>query len=144
MPVTDSGTLSPAAGAVHQVADRYDAIYSCMVDRGLPITIENGGYSYDNTVLDQGTIDATFDTCESELMSSGEIGADPLDDPAYLSAVFDDLLVQAECLVSHGYPVDEPPSREAWIDSKGAVWSPFDAVADGTVETLAEAESACL
>ena len=77
-------------------------------------------------------------------MRAGVINANPADDPGYLESIFAELLVQADCLKDHGYPVEDAPSQQAWVESRGAVWNPFDAVyASGNSDEIAAAESAC-
>ncbi|PMC75024.1 hypothetical protein [Brachybacterium sp. UMB0905] len=112
---------------------------------GLPIEVtSDGGFQYDNTVVTEEEFDRVYELCEKELMKAGAIGPPPAADPEYLSAVYDELVEQAQCLTDEGYTVEEPPSRETWIESKGAAWDPWGSVAENDgVEALEEAQATC-
>ncbi len=36
-----------------------------------------------------------------------------------------------ECMIAEGYPVDDPPSLEAYVESGGEIWHPYDALMQG-------------
>jgi len=47
------------------------------------------------------------------------------------------LLYVRECMLAEGYPVDDPPSPEVWVESGGAIWHPYTGVMLGTQEPVA-------
>ena len=52
------------------------------------------------------------------------------------------LLYVRECMIAEGYPVDDPPSLETFVESGGSAWHPYNAfMASGRAsefETLRE------
>ncbi len=51
-----------------------------------------------------------------------------------------------ECMIMEGYPVSQPPSLEAYIESLGAIWHPYDAFVEsgqGGVFGFSELQETC-
>ena len=51
-----------------------------------------------------------------------------------------------ECMIMEGYPVSQPPSLEAYIESLGAIWHPYDAFVEsgqGGVFGLSKLQETC-
>lgn len=53
---------------------------------------------------------------------------DPVATPELASAFYDFLIEVADCLGRVGLEVPEPPSRAAFVESRGAVWHPYEAI----------------
>ncbi len=47
------------------------------------------------------------------------------------------LLYVRECMLAEGYPVDDPPSPEVFVETYGAIWHPYTGVMLGTQEPIA-------
>lgn len=125
---------------------RWEAIGSCLQDRGLEVTVTaDGGFEYQTAVVSNELFDRSFAECESELEGAGVIGPPPAGDPEYLRGVYDEIILpQYECLRDADFPVTEPPSQAAWVESRGAVWDPFEAVLDtNDGEQIQAAQAQC-
>ncbi len=49
-----------------------------------------------------------------------------------------------ECMIAEGYPVDDPPSLEVFVESGGAAWHPYNAfMASGRAAELDRLEQTC-
>jgi hypothetical protein len=51
-----------------------------------------------------------------------------------------------ECMIQEGYPVSQPPSLDAFIESLGAIWHPYDAFVEsggGGVFGFSKLEETC-
>lgn len=71
--------------------------------------------------------------------------------PEVASGYYDKMLALADCLRGLGYPVPDPPSREAFVEelvaTGGSSWFPYEAVQDaafaGDADAFREADAAC-
>ncbi len=48
-----------------------------------------------------------------------------------------------ECMIAEGYPVDDPPSMEVFVESGGSVWHPYDAVMRSSPSSFSRLEETC-
>lgn len=67
----------------------------------------------------------------------------PVIDEAYYERFFDFLLDLKECLEGEGWTVPDPPSKEVWVESEGAVWHPYERMGALSGERLAALEAVC-
>lgn len=124
----ESATGAAPAGSRRAV----DLVAECMRDQGLEVTVLGSidgqvGIVRDNRVVSDAQFDTAYERCNGELLDTGLI-APPIMDRAALGEQYDRLVEAAECLTALGYDVAPPSSREAYIDSRGAAWSPFDSI----------------
>ena len=136
------------ADGTQSLSERTEVIAGCLRDEGLAVevTYEAGtaGFTYDNRIVSNELFDEKFAVCQQQLEAEGAIGPPPSGDPAYLASVYRKLVDAARCLEEAGYEIPPPASEDAWVESRGAAWNPFDEIAraDG-LDSAAEAQELC-
>src|SRR5690606_7917850 len=106
-----------------------EALAACVRDKGWDAEPQRDGsviYSFPEEQRDQFTADR--DACNEEL-GANEPPPPMNEDDA--EAMFDALLETAECVRGLGYPVDEPPSRQAAVEALmqpiiNLGWDPYE------------------
>lgn len=130
--VRDS-TLPPAPPEITKRFDgtpmeHFQARIACVRAAGFPVVVQESGsgptYYVDVPPEQQAAANAANIACLVEL---GEPGSGlPLTEDQ-LSILYDFALETRDCLLGLGYPVDEPSSREEFIETynSGTAWSPY-------------------
>lgn len=125
----------PAAGEFATEMQR------CMAEAGFEVEImEDGGISSRAAPEQIEVRDAAMTRCADDRGFSGT--PSPLTDEQ-LEALYDRYLDLNRCMVDAGYPTEDPPSRQAFVDGGGQGWHPYDAVPIGNVADFAALESDC-
>jgi len=88
--------------------------------------------------VDQGRLEALLEACEHEAIEVGVLEPEPTDPEAFYRELYAFYLTVKECLEGEGYQVPEPPSLEAFVESAGSVWYPYDLVPVSRQEKLKE------
>lgn len=69
----------------------------------------------------------TSDRCYQMPIQEGWVVPSPFGGEGDFGLMYDLWLGTQACLIEHGYPTVEPPSREAFVDSGGTAWHPYAA-----------------
>lgn len=124
------------ANAAQDGLDRYERrsqfLQTCLQDSGFAVQIiEQRG---DLTVLQSETggqdeaFRQAFVTCEAEAERLGLLlpRREPTEDE--LRELYRLYMWTHQCLIEHDFETTPPPSEEAWIESGGRLWHPYDAL----------------
>ena len=67
------------------------------------------------------------DRCEAIAHREGWVIPNPFDGSAEANALLYDVYVDIhDCMVEHGYPTTDPPSRDAFVEEGEALWTPWE------------------
>jgi len=136
--VFDAGfALSPLEEASHIVA--------CLQEKGLDVTQEGTGITFDNTVVNEAEFEAGVDMCLSSLRSAGYLL--PGDNPANIEIAYQQYEVLAECYRSAGIEISAAPDLNEFIaqrTGRSYGWSPqSEAIREVGIDATTEADRAC-
>ncbi len=112
-------------------------IVECLRRFGVAAEVAEGGVEVFGAV-DQGRLEALLEACEHEAIEVGVLEPEPTDPEAFYRELYAFYLTVKECLEGEGYQVPEPPSLEAFVESAGSVWYPYDLVPVSRQEKLKE------
>lgn len=119
----------------------------CLQVRGFPVeALPDGGMSAGSVAPEQQeALHLAMYECEAQYPLDPSFRAPLTDDE--IDRLFDYLTGElSDCLASHGHPVSEPPSREAFgagIRAGSLTWSPYEAVAAETYTAWMDLNEAC-
>lgn len=103
----------------------------CMQEAGYPVEASQGGVVLAGQVADPGAYNLALYVCTAQYPTDPRASL-PL--PRVRAEVQYEYLVNVAtpCVEELGFPVEEPPSLQAWLDAyygaSGVVWDPFGAV----------------
>ncbi|WP_146843324.1 hypothetical protein [Cellulomonas composti] len=134
-PTAGAYATAGATGTPSQTLLAYREVARCMRDRGWDVTAENedGGDSLTARypIGQEGPYEADRSACFAE----ADVPQETLMTAQEAGEWFDKNVAAAQCLAEHGYPVTDPPSKQAYIDAavKGTyIWSATEGVAKGS------------
>jgi hypothetical protein len=144
-PQDDESSSSSSSLGGDELDIKQERYRECLADRGFPsesVPSASGGLWRAPIAEDQA--EAFRLASEECLIESGLLTGEPIQPPSseYLSAYYDFLLELAQCVEAQGYPVRDPPSRETFIESEGAIWHPYEQVG-ASEEDFLQLEEAC-
>lgn len=100
---------------------------ACMTASGFLTYLDSdGNYTIENGGRDQEMF-AAADFCDNRMYSLLPPPTEPTEE--YFSDYYDFLVELKECVEAQGYFVEEPPSREAFIEaslSQSDIWHPYE------------------
>lgn len=127
---------SPQHAAELRLArDEYGtAMAACLNERGISTTYDGaGGLDLDSSALSQEDIDSSLDECEADLVTQGAIAPPAAPTDEYYNGLYDYYLTLTDCLEAEGFVIEEPPSREVFVESDGVSWYPYQDIGAETI-----------
>jgi hypothetical protein len=123
-------------------AEHVNYMVSCIESAGFAVEVDVSAGAI-SAAPNQGQVDRfrdVFGACEEAAFEYGLIArfADPT--PERLQLQFEAFLLTHQCLEENGFATSEPPSMDVYMDSKGAIWHPYEALSPAIIETV---ESIC-
>lgn len=112
---------------------------SCIEAAGFGVEIHDDGYMVRQGEQEDAANEAVAQ-CRQAAVDSGLIAERQPPDADDFSAWYDAYQLTYDCLKDHGYPVSTPPSRDAYIDSEGVNWHPYEQI---DPSEIAQIESQC-
>jgi hypothetical protein len=98
---------------------------ACVESAGFDATVEGDGlavrYGDQRAYYEQ-----VRETCFQAAVDSGLVAPQGPLDEEFLAAQYEAFLLTYECMVREGYPVTDPPSKDAYIESEGVSWHPYE------------------
>ena len=117
------------AAAIAQAREEYVlAMVQCLRRHGINASADPRGGIASSHNLAHTDYFALLDECEGDLVASGRIYPPAEPTPEYFAGAYEYNLTLKSCLEGLGFAVPEPPSKDDYIESQGAIWSPYDAV----------------
>lgn len=101
---------SPSPTTANEASD----VARCLLERGWEVKVEADGVTADVPPEQQERLNADMEECIEQF------GDSPPAFPQTAAAAeqqYDMLLAVAECVSGLGYPVDDPPSRQAYVEA---------------------------
>lgn len=138
-------TVAPEGEVRRAILDRQEFKLECFREHGFDGEIDDDmGILTDVPPDQQDRFFEINELCREAV--AGEFGL-TFGEPTVeeLTIAFRSYLYVRECMILEGYPVDEPPSLDVYIQSEGAVWHPYNAFMtspDGPTG-LADLEETC-
>lgn len=123
-PQQPTASRTPRSHDADIIAEYNGRMIECFKDEGMIVTKGDMGWEFGGPGTDPELAKTVIRLCAEK------IGEPPLQPPSEkeASAMYDGMLATRMCLLSHGYHVSAPPTRESWIDtyiSGGDYWSPY-------------------
>lgn len=113
----------------------------CLGEAGFQrVLVQGGSYRTDDGGRAEELAEAMND-CQQRAFDMLPPAPEPT--PEYLSRYFDFLLNLSSCIEDEGYNVAAPPSKDAFEESQGAIWHPYEAMDYLTEEEFASLERTC-
>ncbi len=124
-------TTAPAGAVRASVRDRQETKLACIRSFGFAAELDQTdlGIVADLPPEQQDEYFDVLDICRRRLFA--ELGVSEVPSREELTAHYRAYLYVRECMIAEGYPVDDPPSLEVYVESHGAAWHPYDAVMAG-------------
>ena len=124
-------TTAPSGAVRASVRDRQETKLACIRSFGFAAELDLGdlGIVVDLPPEQQDEYFEVLDICRRRLFA--ELGVSEVPSREELTAHYRAYLYVRECMIAEGYPVDDPPSLEVYVESLGAAWHPYDAVMAG-------------
>lgn len=150
-----SATVDTSEFAPASLLEQSQAIAKCAAESGVAVEVDPSG----DGVLwrapegQEDRYSQVIDECAGEVAERfGIYQGDPT--PEELERWYKAFLWVRDCMITIGYPVDEPPSLGSYIDSLGSNWHPYSAAmrsSDGNIrpgvpfteESFRELEGTC-
>ncbi len=156
--VQERPTVSTSAGSVPvsstypvpdfggEVPEEYPFVLDCMEWYGFPGEVDpvtGEGLVFDYAPEATGEFMAAITDCSNAWRRLAGLRTEPPDRDE-LATMYDRFLEVQECLVANGFPVEDPPTREVFVETESP-WHPYNALYKGGVDTevLEAAEAAC-
>lgn len=118
-------------------------VVECLTERGFHVEGESqqgvGVISAEVSDAQAEVYSEAWIACNEEAQES--LGVRPPTTPSVeqLGLWYDAFILTNQCLIEHGYPTVEPPSKDVFIDryvSSGSTWHPYDAVPEANLHTV--------
>lgn len=131
------------SGCSEEMMDLF--VTDCLAERGFVrvLEVDEAGRTLYRTDAggQEEILQQAFTEC-AELAFSVE-PPDLAADVDYYAAYFEFLLALRDCVVGEGYPVGDPPSKDAFVESLGAIWHPYEDMDNFSDSELARLEEVC-
>ena len=132
----------PVAGPAHAAALAeakavyLEAMVECLRSYGLAVSVDEDARGIEGKTPPGMTSEeylAHFGRCEEELVALRRIDAPAQPTADYFAGAYDYYLTVKGCLERLGFVVPDPPSKDAYIESQGTVWFPYENVRPSAV-----------
>lgn len=153
---TGSGSEDPVATLAARLADCGDDsgcseemmdlfLTDCLAERGFVrvLEVDEAGRTFYRTDAagQEEILQQAFTECTELTFSVDPPGSAV--DLDYYAAYYEFLLALRDCVIGEGYPVGDPPSKDAFVESQGAIWHPYEDMDTVPPVELARLEEAC-
>lgn len=137
---TGSGAESPATGPTSPFKLTGDefmvAMKACVEGKGFPVDVDvqQRGFSFDlgsDELVEQAKV--AMRACTEEVDPARANGPPHLNDQQ-LAQLYQYVVAQVNCLQEAGYPAEDPPSEQSFIDS-GGLWDPYQSLSEQDIST---------
>jgi len=98
----------------------------CVESAGFDVRLEDGGLAARPGPGQEPFYRKALASCEQSAVDSGLVKELVPPDDEYLAAWWEAFMLTHECLVEAGYPVSVPPSQDAYVESDGQNWHPYE------------------
>jgi hypothetical protein len=113
----------------------------CIESSGFDVEATDDGIT-GNLGAQETEFRAVMAACEQAAVDVGLVKAVEAPDARALGAQYDAFQLTYECMLEHGYPVGDPPSKDAYVEAGGQNWHPYD-VAGQSPTTMDQIETDC-
>lgn len=113
---------------------------ACIESAGFEVDVKDGALS-GSFGRQRSFFQRVSDACEQAAVDAGLVKAQEALDDEFLAAQYDAFMLTYECMVSQGYPVGAPPSKDAYLESGGMNWHPYDRLSP--IQDISAIEAAC-
>lgn len=129
------GGLVPQGSPEH-----IEYLADCIRSAGFQVQVDQGGLLADPGAGQEQYYRAAVQACEHAAIESGLVG--PVQPPSEeeLAAWYEAYELTYECMLATGYPTTTPPSEDAYIESGGSDWHPYEVLSPGMISVV---ESDC-
>jgi len=114
-PAGDQPSTTPTQEGL-SLSPRADQAYRCLVDKGWPVTISwDGGVDITSDDVPAGQEERYDQDAEACWAPLEEMTRDLSQEG--IEELYEEELATRECLIAEGYQVDDPPSKQRFLDS---------------------------
>lgn len=124
-----TGASQPVTGSRREQAE---ALAECTARQGVHVTVDpsGDGVTWRAPTGQEEVYNDVVNQCAEEVAKRFGIDTgDPT--PTDLARWYDAYVTTYHCMIDHGYPSDPPPSKDAYVDSGGTIWHPYNAIFAG-------------
>lgn len=114
---------------------RVTKIAECLRERGISVKVISDpapGITAEN-VADPVEYEKQQQSCEKQLVDSGQVPANQPADDAFYARYYEYYLKVSACLRKLGLDIADPPAKDVFVESKGAAWNPYEAYTPAAV-----------
>lgn len=108
---------------------------TCLQSAGFAVSIDDGGVSAAPGSDQVSFYRDALKACEQAGVDSGLVMERRPYGPEEWSVIYDAFQITSQCLIEHGYPTPDPPSRDVYIESGGR-WHPFDLLSPTAIDAV--------
>jgi hypothetical protein len=113
----------------------------CMAEKGWDVEVlPDGGIVSDVPPEQISQRNQAMGECAKQ---HGDAGPQPPPSEEEYRQAYRELLKTAECLQAEGFEVDPAPSEDAFVESQGAIWSPYDTITPQSEREWLELNAKC-
>lgn len=126
-----SGGLVPYGSPEH-----IQYLADCIRSAGFQVEVDQGGLLAEPGPEQEQNYREASNACEQAAIESGLVGPLEPPDEDELAAWYEAYLLTYECMLAAGYATTAPPSEDAYIESDGRIWHPFETLSGGMISVV--------